>query len=231
MRAARAFVADGTPVIAVVPGDDPAVDGDAAMFEVLLWDLPHRLVDGRHALIWPNRDAWLLFSSAWLPALDELHRRGPAGAYVEYRIPKREGEWPFVAVEVKGAARPRVQGASPVELANGVRFLGFQWEKREKGARLITAWGIEQGPPAERIHIFNHIYVPGKQEPVQVRDVPASSRAWRAGDILLTWVDFEALPQEAGARAGVGMYTYPSLQRIPRLRSSDPLSPIWLPLP
>ncbi len=230
-RAARAFVADGSPVIAVVPGDDPTVDGDAAMFEVLLWDIPHRLVDGRHIFLLPRRDGWLLFSSLWLPALDEMQRLLPPNAYEVYEIPKREGEWPFVAVKVKGGVFPFIRAVPPVDLENGVRFLGFRWATEEARARLITAWYIGQGPAKERTHIFNHIYVPGQQEPVQVRDIPASSRAWRAGDILIAWVDFDPLPSGAGGRAGVGMYTYPSLQRVPHLNSPNPLAPIWLPLP
>ncbi len=214
-RRAAHFVADGSPVIVVVPGTDPAVDGDAAMFEVLLWDVPHRLVDGRNALIVPTRPSWLLFSSSWLPALDELRSRLPSTAWREVRLPKRAGEWPFVAVHVTPAPPAGFEPLESVQFGNLARLEGIRREYSERGLRLVTLWRVIGPPPAERVHQFNHIYVPTQEQPVQVADIPVSSAAWRPGDWVVTWTEFAApLPQE-GAWISTGLYLYPSLQRLP----------------
>ncbi len=226
-RAAARFVAGNTAVIVVSPGDDPTVDGDAAMFDVLLWDVPHRVVDGRHALLLPDRPAWLLFSSSWLPALDVLRATLPPDTYQEYHIPKREGEFPFVAVKLVTAPSLSFT-AAPIPLANGVDFLGYRWQPREGNLRLITFWRVRKTATGEEYHQFNHIYAAGQEQPLRVADAAVSSRAWRAGDLLVTWAEFSDLPEASGLRAGVGMYAYPSLRRVPRGGGGDPMEPIWV---
>lgn len=226
-RAAARFVAGDAPVIVVSPGDDPTVDGDAAMFDVLLWDVPHRIVDGRHVLLVPDRPAWLLFSSSWLPALDILHATLPPDTYQEFHIPKREGEFPFVAVKLTLVPRLSLGGAA-IPLANGVEFLGYRWQPWDDHLRLTTFWRVRRTPPGDEYHQFNHIYTAGQEQPLQVADAAVSSRAWRAGDLLITWADFSDLPQASGLRAGVGMYAYPSLRRVPHEGKGDALEPIWV---
>jgi hypothetical protein len=47
--AVSALAADGYPVVAETLGSNTAFDGDTAVFEVLMWDRPQRLVDARSA--------------------------------------------------------------------------------------------------------------------------------------------------------------------------------------
>ena len=226
LREAAQTVQDGTLVTVFVPGDDPTVDGDAAVWDVLLWEAPHRLVDGRHALLWREDEGWLMFVAPWLPAWDVLHRLMPRVASKATFLPKRDGEYPFVRIPTGGERPGGYRSRTPVILANGVWLVGWDVERTAERTRLITIWRVRQAV-TERYHQFNHVYVPGQVEPLWVQDAPVSSRAWQAGDWLITWADFPpGLPSTAWF--GVGMYTYPDVKRVPRRNSANPYEPIRL---
>ncbi len=218
---------DGNPVIAIVPGDDPGTDGDAAILEVLLWGYPHRLIDGRHALVLPNAPSNLLFVAPWLPAWSEFSDSVAGAGGVRY-IPRRSGEYPYLLVRLDGDERPagfhEVRGVS---LSNGASLEGWKAEWSESGFRFVTLWTIAHDARGRDFHQFNHLYVGNAPKPAIGRDMPVSSRAWRAGDRLIAWADFPP-PPEGRLRMGVGMYDYPSLERVPRRGVSNPLAPIML---
>ncbi len=225
LQIAARTVQDGRLVTVLVPGDDPTVDGDAAVWDVLLWETPHRLVDGRSALLWREEEGWLLLVAPWLPAWDVLQTVLPEAAATATFIPKREGEYPFVRVSV-GKVLPTTTRTTMVPLANGVSLVGWQLLPSPERTRLITLWRVYEASTV-RYHQFNHVYVPGQETPLWVQDGPVSSLAWQPGDWLITWADF---PPDLPATAwfGVGMYTYPDLQRVPRLDAADPYAAIPL---
>jgi len=227
-RAAVGFVRDGVPVVAVVPGNRPEFDGDAAVLHALLWGYPHRLVDGRYSLVLSPPPAWLLFVAPWIPAWEEASTALPEGSGDVYFIPRRTGEYPYVAVRLR---ETNPQGFTPVEpalLANGVQLVGWKVHPQGDGFRFVTLWEVVEVPPNDDFHQFNHLYVKGASEPVEVRDVPVSSQAWAQGDYIITWADFAKGPSGEEPMMAVGMYRYPSLERVPRVGVEDPLAPIWV---
>ncbi len=219
---------DGNPVIAIVPGEDPQTDGDAAILDVLLWGYPHRLVDGRHALLMPSRPSNLLFVAPWLPAWSEFSRSVAGWDGVRY-LPRREGEYPYLLVRLSGNEEPvGFRKTGPVTLSNGASLEG--WKVRWSvggGFRFVTLWSIACTAQGEDYHQFNHLYVGNARKPTIGRDGPVSSRSWEAGDRLITWADFPP-PPGGKLTIGVGMYSYPSLKRVPLERTAQPLAPIML---
>jgi len=227
-QAAVRFVEDGNPVLVIVPGNRPEFDGDAAVFHVLLWDYPHRLVDGRSSLIIPSHPSWLLFVAPWIPAWEEALGSLPDEGWEAYNLPRRVGEYPYGIIRLR-AAKPRgFQPARPVLLANGVQLEGWKAHPLGEGFRFATLWKVADVPERDTFHQFNHLYVEGKAEPVAIHDVPTSSTAWARGDFLIVWADFPKSPSEGKLRMAVGMYRYPSLERVPRVGGGDPFAPIVL---
>lgn len=226
LRSAAREIDDGRPVTVVVPGTDPTVDGDAAVWDVLLWEKPHRFVDGRYNLLIPRREGWLFFVASWLPAWEIAQKMVPRATDRATYMPRREGEFPFVRLPVSGEAPGGFWPVEPVALANGARLMGWRLQPLGQQVRLITVWRVELQARLA-YHQFNHVYVPHREQPLLVHDVPTSSAAWQEGDWLITWADFPTpLPKDAWF--GVGMYTYPEIQRVSRADAGNQLAPIRL---
>ncbi len=227
-RAAVASLRDGRPIAVHSHGDDPATGGDAAGFSVLLWGYPHRIVDGRSALLIPGGGpAHLFFTFADLPAWGEARALGLGGE--EQSLPRREGEPPYMALTVEGASPVGLQPVGPFTLANGARLEAWQVRAVGPRLRLTTLWRIRGPLVPGNYHQFNHLRVALDGQPLLVSDVPVSSQAWQVGDTLISWADFEKPGVEGPFWLDIGMYTWPEVQRTPVVdRAGDPLAPIRL---
>lgn len=209
--AANELRAEGQTVVIEAAGSDPAFDGDAAVFDVLLWHSEHRLVDARVALLLPEKGANVLFTFETLPAWDVANQLGVG---VQGSLPRREGEPPYATLRVAPPYELALTAVGPVRLSNGAELIG--WTMRtlpDGGRRLITAWRIGQRV-AGQYHQFNHLYLEGTAGPAAVHDIDAQSAWWQQGDLLITWADFAPIEGRT-LRWEVGMYTYPDIVRVP----------------
>ena len=230
-RAAVQSLMDDRPVVVHAHGDVPEFFGDAAGFSVLLWDYPHRIVDGRSALLIPDESSHLLATFADLPAWVEL---GASNVGEEmHTFPRREGEPPYVALTVEEAEPGSFVPVEPLTLANGAQLKGWRVRLVDGHLRVTTYWKLLGPLSPASCHQFNHLYsaqrIKEGEGPLAVHDVPLSSHAWQVGDTLVTWADFDR-PAEAGPFwVDIGMYTWPDIQRSPvQDRPGDPLAPIRL---
>ncbi|MDJ0755712.1 MAG: hypothetical protein QNJ45_19455 [Ardenticatenaceae bacterium] len=227
---------DGRPIVVHAWGDQIAFDGDAAVFNVLLWDYPHRLVDGRSAVVVPKDGGHLLVTfdtiSAW-SILEELAL--PPDLAAVSTLPRRQNEPPYMAYTIESAAA--VPDLTPVNqpsrLENGAQLSGWQLQPlADDRWRLLTMWQILSPSPGGQIQQFNHLYIDDQEQPSQIKDATVSSDAWQVGDRLITWADFDVPPDSpADIHFEVGMYSWPDLQRSPvlgRPAEQDPLAPIKL---
>ena len=222
-------LSDGERVVVHTYGDETAYQGDAAGFDVLLWDYPHGIVDGRSALLLPGsgQTTHLLMTFADLPAWEEALLSGLQT--VEQTLPRREGEPSYMALTVTGGDPEGFQATTEVTLASGARLRGWRVRLVDGHMRLETWWTIVGPLTGESYHQFNHLYTAEAGDPLEIHDVSVSSQAWQVGNHLITWVDFDQ-PDEAGPYwLDVGMYTYPQLKRSPSVdREGDPLAAIRL---
>ena len=219
----------GAEIIVLAPGDDPAFLADAAIFEVLLWDTPHRIVDGRYSqlLVPGGVDSRAILLSV-LPDLTALDESRAAGLVTDERsLPRRVGEPPYITWGVAGAPQG-YQTVAPQTLANGAVLMGWRVRRVGDMLRLSTWWQLIEPLTAGDYHQFNHLYSADGQKKLEGQDRPLSANDWRSGDTFITWVDF-ALPKEPGTLwFDVGMYTWPSRERVLVHGVADPGAPIRL---
>ncbi len=217
---------DPRPISVHVHDDAVEYSGDAAVFQVLLWDTPHRIVDGRSVVILPEEPAHLLFTFADLPAWRVVHELGLPGAVRQ--LPRRIGEPPYLALTVDTVELTGLTPTDSLTLANGAELLGWRIVESDGRVRLICHWQIGDSIGEGHYQQFNHLYLQAGESPLAIHDVNVSSRAWQPGDHLITWADFEP-PEEEPSHFEIGMYTWPDMQRSPVLnRPGDPLAPIRL---
>lgn len=208
---------DDKPVLVFAHGDDPMIDGDASTFDVLLWDRPHRVIQGETVLILPPYPATLLATLAPFQAWEEIEISGLADDV--WTSDRREGAEPFVATEYDGQQNPA--GFTPIEppiqLSDGSQLEG--WRVRQVGSRLriSTLWRVLSVPPPAIYQQFHHLHTEDTlgQPPFMVSDVSLSSRNWQAGDRLIVMGDF--IPDAPGTFwIEVGHYTWPDIIRAAR---------------
>ncbi|MHB1296404.1 MAG: ArnT family glycosyltransferase [Anaerolineae bacterium] len=229
-REAAQALKDGSPVVVHAYGDTPEYLGDVAGFDVLLWDYPHRLVDGRSVLLIPagsEETPARLFATftdlpAWQEALISVESEDVS------LLPRRAAEPPYATMYATGVKDESFQIITPARLANGATLLGWRMGQLGETQRFCTLWRIDGPVPDVRYHQFNHL-VDAAGNVVANQDAPLSSQVWQAGDTLIAFVDVK-LPEGRGEyHMSVGMYSYPDVQRVAVLdREGDPLAPISL---
>ncbi|MCE5259732.1 MAG: hypothetical protein LLG44_11875, partial [Chloroflexi bacterium] len=180
-------------------------------------------------------NAVLLLPAAWqarmlavfpdLPVMAQARADGLVGD--EQELPRRAGEPAYLA----WTAVSEPQGYMPAQsevLANGAQLLGWKVARLDSGLRLSVMWRLTNAAEGTAYHQFNHLYSADGQTRLEVQDRALSSGAWRSGDTLITWADF-ALPEgQAQVYFDIGMYSYPSLERVRVLGAADPAAAIRL---
>lgn len=224
MRELAGRTRDGLPVIAYMNCNDPAFCNDAAVLEVALWGVPHRLTDGQRILLLQDeadaQGSRLLF----LPSTPELYHTwglglAPGEQVGPYRLAQVEPGW---ASSLAGWT-----STEPLTLANGAQLQGWRSEVRDGALRLWTLWRVASPPAQGQVQMFNHLYADGDK--VAGEDFSVSIRAWQSGDWLVFWAD---LPVPEGGEAltfQVGMYDLATMERAAILeRLEDPERAIML---
>jgi len=209
------------PVLFFTHGDDPAIDGEAAVFKALLWTRDYRILNGDALLILPPYPATLLASLAPFQAWEEIQASGLAHDAQTY--PRRIGADPFMATHYDGISDP--QGftmITPIPFADGATLTG--WRVRRVGDRLrvSTLWHVDADTAPGTYQQFHHLRDQSGSEPLAVSDVPLSRSTWQIGDRVIIMADFfNIAPGTANLSVDIGHYTLPDVTRIPRSDSPD----------
>lgn len=223
-QAAYSVPAD-RPVLFFTHGDDPSVDGEAAVFAALWWGRDYRIVQGESLLVLPGQPAYLMASLRALQAWEEIDAAGLALDVQRYN--RREGANPFVATPYEPSAA--LQGFTlldePPVLQDGTQLEG--WKARRVGPRLriSTLWRVVDLPAPGIYQQFHHLRnenLLDATQPLDISDVPISASRWQIGDRLVVMGDF--FVDETGPFwVDVGHYTLPDLRRIPLFTGDDGL--------
>ena len=222
--------AGNSQVIVLARGDDPAYASAPAVFQFMLGgDLSPRFVDARQAVVFPDSAldtvyclapdvddtpavAWLDRFAVELPA-EAVPVRGGLQSYRFYRLPAGASEHIVAQIAADGA---------PEVFANGVALLAHQMLGEAgpgRTVRLFLWWVSPPAPDNADYHFFNHL-VDEEGRRWGQRDGPGyPTRAWRAGDLIVSWFDVEiAADAPSGPfRVRTGMYTYPDVANVPVL--------------
>ncbi len=217
-RNVASSVPENTPVLFFTHGDDPNVNGEAAVFDVLWWERDHRIVNGESLLILPPYSAYLMATLAPFQAWEEIEAANLAQNI--QTVDRRENEGPgFVATLYDGESLPAgFTSIEPIAFADGAQLEG--WKARMVGPRLriSTLWRVLESPPAGTYQQFHHLRSAEslEGEPLMVSDVPISTQDWRVGDRLIVMGDF-FVDQQTEFWVDIGHYSLPDVARVPRV--------------
>ena len=205
------------PVLMFTHGDVAAIDGEVAVFETLLWDQPHRVINGDVLLILPPEPTTLIATLAPFQMWEELVAAGLAVDVREF--PRREGALPFMTTRYDGVSDPQgFTALDPVAFADGTTLEG--WRVRWVGSRfrVSTLWRVGDLTTTSVVQQFHHLRNADTREgePFMGSDVPLSIHTWRSGDQVIVMADFFDVPPGEGYTLDIGHYTLPDLQRITR---------------
>jgi hypothetical protein len=195
-------------------GESPAHDEDAAVFQALFADVPHRFVNVSQSALFPVQAAVLLLLTD--EGLAEVYHHT---AVFTQTIPLRTGEgtWYLLSLPAEAAPAPQVAFSPPYLLANWVNVNGYDdLEIRADGTAVWQIhWRTGDNPDPADYHFFNHL-VDGQGQWVGQADAAAFSPAqWRTGDrvvsrFVLPWDEAASRP----LTMRTGMYIYPELTPV-----------------
>ncbi|NLF14576.1 MAG: hypothetical protein GX597_22530, partial [Anaerolineaceae bacterium] len=223
VRAAGEARALAPSAVLLVPGDNATSDEWAAVLGIHFYGVPHRLVDGTRAALFPPEDAALVVAPGAEAGLDAYAVFGAVEDLQE--VPGRAGEAPLTVGRLRGGVAPDlVPVGERALLANGVEFLGYRLEGTlapgetvvwRIGWRLAEAWHN----PGRSYHMFNHLLDADGARLAQADGGTLPTHAWQVGDLVVQSFAL-TIPEDAppGPYAmRVGMYTFPEMENQPLL--------------
>jgi hypothetical protein len=208
------------PLLFFTHGDDTDLNGEAAVFKSLLWDRPHRIIDGRYLLILPPTSATLMATLRPFQAWEEIEASGLALDMQEY--PRREGALPFVVTSYEGSEPEGFSSLDPVAFADGTTLIGWRARRMADRWRVSTLWQAGEVQLTATVQQFHHLRTADApdSDPLMVSDVPLTLGAWRSGDRVIVMADFFDVPP-GEYTLDIGHYTLPDVLRIPRIDGGD----------
>jgi hypothetical protein len=204
------------PILMFTHGDDPAIDGEVAVFEALLWDQPHRVLNGDVLLILPPHPATLIATLAPFQMWEELTAAGLTANVREF--PRRTGALPFMAARYDGVSDPQgFTRIDPVTFADGATLEGWRVRWVGERFRVSTLWRAGESADLGIVQQFHHLRTAETPDgaPFMGSDVPLSLHTWHPGDRVIVMADFFDVPPGAYA-LDIGHYTLVDMARIPR---------------
>lgn len=209
-------------------GERPLLDDFPAVYDVLLWDLPHRFVDVTDTAVFPAQKSVVLLDAQGAAA--DLYRQTAAA---QVTVPLRTGEGALDVLALpETAAAPQHRFDPPHILTNWAAFAGYDdLQPQADGAALWTVYWYAGEASAADYHLFNHLLDVDGARIGQADTAVFRAAQWREGDLVATQV---RLPwSDAAAQMRTGMYTYPDLTpvRVFDVAGNPTADAITIPLP
>lgn len=223
-------LAEGSEIIVLGTGTNPAMHENPSIFDALLFGHPHRFADGRWALPVPDNPKVVYLvgpvqeddSADLWPVLQQLE----AMEYVQPGpVTSLPDGWDYRLFYRSGSDRGDVLAGltrfpTEISFANGTVFLGYGMPETVLAGETLEvwlAWWVRSPPPAgSDYHFFAHLLDGdgGLRSQYDVAGFPTDS--WRAGDLVLSRFP---VPVPADLSSGrhlvwVGLYTYPDVVNV-----------------
>ncbi|NJN53500.1 MAG: hypothetical protein HC804_01345 [Anaerolineae bacterium] len=198
-------------VIIAGAGDAPALDEFAAVYGVLLRDVPHRFVRVTATAVFPAHNSVILLNTM-AGGLGHLY---VAAADTAVTVPLRQGEGVLQILTVGETAVPAAAHVidPPAILTNWASFAGYSDPvfNKDGTANWQVFWNSGEAAALD-YHLFVHV-LDGEGTRVGQMDTavfPASQ--WQPGDVVISQFRME-WPDDV-TRLRTGMYVYPSLEPV-----------------
>lgn len=207
----------GSEILIAGQSENPRQDEFAAVYDVLLRDIPRRFVDLNRSALFPGETAVAIINNqADNPAAITYL----SSAAEVRRINLRQGEGTLKILSIPGEAGPSPEVSLDPSLlyANWVNLIGY--DRPTPLDNKMVSWRIYWHPGANPdpldYHFFNHLIDAAGQRIGQEDAAVFSPLQWREGDTIIS---FFKLPWTADADAPLtmrtGIYNYPALENVP----------------
>jgi hypothetical protein len=206
-------------VIIAGRSERPEEEEFAAVYDVLLRNVPHRFVDSSHSALFPADGAVVLINHAAF---------GPAvQAYLEAaisvrRLPLRadEGVLQLATLPAGSAPLPEISPESTILFSNWIEITGYDpLLPQPVGTALWTIyWHPGANPDPADYHFFNHLLNESGERVGQEDAAVFAPWQWQAGDTVISFFYLNTPEETAGPLTmRTGVYRYPSLENVPLL--------------
>jgi hypothetical protein len=210
---------EGGEILLAGQSEMPGEDEFAAVYHVLLRDVPHRFVDTTRSALFPAGSAVVLLSQeaagpaveAYLMAADRVRR-----------LPLREGEGvlQLVTLPLGAAPSPEVALETAALFANWITITGYDPPRVQDSGEAVWQfyWQPGANPDPADYHFFNHLLDAEGQRISQADRAVFAPWQWRPGDRVLSFFLLPWPEETAGPLTiRTGLYTYPALETVPLL--------------
>ncbi len=197
--------------------EEPSQEEFAAVYDVLLRDIPHRFLNVTRSALFPAQGAVALVNAQiGGPALETYFNM----AATQEQIPLRSGEgvYHILALRPDSAPVPQEQFEEPHLFMNFVKWYGYDVLALQDDRAFVWRihWHPADNPTPETYHFFNHLLDSNGQRLTQ-EDAPVfSARQWQPGDSVVT--SFTIRPPDDATppwRMRTGLYRFPELETVP----------------
>lgn len=200
--------ADVAEILVAGIGESPDTAEFPAIYQALLYGVPHRFVDVSASALFPTNGAVVI---AMAGEMTELYGKT---AVSRQTIPLRAGESPLqvFVVPANEPPVPEVIFEPPYLLQNWVSFVGYDEPIRHEDGTAVWQlyWHTGGNPDSNQYHFFVHL-LNEAGERVSQQDVPVFG-GWQGVDTAVT--RFELLWPETTHTLRLGMYQFPTLTPV-----------------
>ncbi len=204
----------GGEIVVGAGGEITEQDEFAAIFAVILRDVPHRVVNAQAHALFPARPALVLLTPAAAEPIRNLYQNEGADYAT---IPLRPGEGDMSLWELQTIPTPAVPLEPTPLFANWVKLIGYTPLTFSDKQTAIWAlqWQTGDNPDPADYHFFNHLYDTQGVRLVQQDGSLFAPGQWRAGDQVVSLFTFVMAQEwQPPLTMSVGIYTYPDITNI-----------------
>lgn len=200
-------------------GEDPGEIEFAAVYDVLLWDLPRRFVDAQNTALFPAMPSVVVLDAGLNEDETILYREA---ATTRREVPLRPGEGALQILATPASSAPAPQTRLPrqPQFANYVKLLGYSAAPVVDEGRMawLIWWRTADNPVGGRYHFFNHLLDAAGQRVAQADGAAFNPAQWRQGDVVISRFRLDGIGDLQGPLTmRVGMYVFPTLENVPVL--------------
>jgi len=178
-------------LIILTQSDDSTTRGEPATWEVLLYNTPHRILDGWRTLILPPYPVWVVSDVEGMPAWEEAQFAGLANDVTSFSF---VGGAPLTSYFAYNATLLTGYNLleTPMTFDSGLELIGWQQRVISGRLRVSTVYRVLSASNDTEIQQFTHLRTPDMQNepPLNGADIPLSARHWRVGDTVIGIADF-----------------------------------------
>lgn len=218
MRDLAIALPEGHEVVMHTQSDDIQTRGEPATWRVLLWERPHRIIDGWTTLLLPSTTVLLMTDVNGMPAWEEAEFAGIARDVVTLQTMENSPPATYTLYE-GGVPTGYLPIEPPVRFSNGLELVAWQQRVISGRLRISTVYRVLDvigglDTPRQFTHLRTTRTLEGA--PLGGADIPLAYGAWRVGDTVIGIADFLEFERSVSYWVDIGHYSLGTGERFQR---------------